>query len=149
MSGCRCDRIKNYIVGAGGHRCPHDVDIWLHKNMSPVPSRCVRKILASSFIARAWSRSKIARVIRCSVVGIKRTVDMSPLKRIRLHSHAASELKANKSMRARERRAIVGIAQVSGPKQIDRLRECKWFLSCLLCCQWRAPPSSRSGGCAA
>ena len=27
MSGCRCDRIKNYIVGAGGHRCPPDVDI--------------------------------------------------------------------------------------------------------------------------
>ena len=27
MSGCRCDRIKIYIVGAGGHRCPPDVDI--------------------------------------------------------------------------------------------------------------------------
>ena len=27
MSGCRCDRIKIYIVGAGGHRCPSDVDI--------------------------------------------------------------------------------------------------------------------------
>ena len=27
MSGCRCDRIKNYIVGAGGHRCPPGVDI--------------------------------------------------------------------------------------------------------------------------
>ena len=27
MSGCRCDRIKDYIVGAGGHRCPPDVDI--------------------------------------------------------------------------------------------------------------------------
>ena len=27
MSGCRCDRIKSYIVGAGGHRCPPDVDI--------------------------------------------------------------------------------------------------------------------------
>ena len=27
MSGCRCDRIKNYIVGAGGHRRPPDVDI--------------------------------------------------------------------------------------------------------------------------
>ena len=87
--------------------------------MSPVPSRCVRTILASSFIARAWSRSKIARVIRCSVVDIKRTVDMSPLKRIRLRSHAAGELKANRSMRARERRAIVGIAQISGPKKID------------------------------
>ena len=37
------------------------------------------------------------------VVDIKRTVDMSPLKRIRLRSHAASELKANRSMRARER----------------------------------------------
>ena len=24
---CRNDRIKNYIVGAGGHRCPHDVNI--------------------------------------------------------------------------------------------------------------------------
>ena len=46
---------------------------------------------------------QIARVIRCSVVDIKRTVDMSPLKRIRLRSHAASELKANRSMRARER----------------------------------------------
>ena len=44
MSGCRCDRIKNYIVGAGGHRCPHDVDISLHKNMSPVPSRYIRAI---------------------------------------------------------------------------------------------------------
>ena len=46
---------------------------------------------------------QIARVIRCSVVDIKRTVNMSPLKRIRLRSHAASELKANRSMRARER----------------------------------------------
>ena len=27
MSGCRCDRIKIYIVGAGGHRYPPDVDI--------------------------------------------------------------------------------------------------------------------------
>ena len=27
MSGCRCDRNKIYIVGAGGHRCPPDVDI--------------------------------------------------------------------------------------------------------------------------
>ena len=27
MSGCRCDRIKIYIVGAGGHRCPPDVHI--------------------------------------------------------------------------------------------------------------------------
>ena len=27
MSGCRCDRIKIYIVGAGGHRCPPAVDI--------------------------------------------------------------------------------------------------------------------------
>ena len=27
MSGCRCDRIKIYIVGAGGHRCPPDVDM--------------------------------------------------------------------------------------------------------------------------
>ena len=30
---------------------------------------------------------QIARVIRCSVVDIKRTGDMSPLKRIRLRSH--------------------------------------------------------------
>ena len=49
------------------------------------------------------ARSKVARAIRCSVVDIKRTVDMPPLKRIRLRSHAASELKANRSMRARER----------------------------------------------
>ena len=41
--------------------------------------------------------------IRCPAVDIKRTVDMSPLKRIRLRSHAASELKAKGSMRARER----------------------------------------------
>ena len=27
MSGCRCDRTKNYIVEAGGHRYPPDVDI--------------------------------------------------------------------------------------------------------------------------
>ena len=53
----------------------------------------------------------------CSVVDIKRTVDMSPLKRIRLRSHAASELKAKGSMRARERRAHVGIAQISGSKK--------------------------------
>ena len=53
---------------------------------------------------------QIARVIRCSVVDIKRTLDMSPLKRIRLRSHAASELKAKGSMRARERRAHFGIA---------------------------------------
>ena len=50
---------------------------------------------------------RIARVIRCSVVDIKRTVDMSPLKRIRLRSHAASELKANRSMRAREQAVFV------------------------------------------
>ena len=50
---------------------------------------------------------QIARVIRCSVVDIKRTVDMSPLKRIRLRSHAASELKANRSMRAREQAVFV------------------------------------------
>ena len=84
---------------------------------------------------------QIARVIRCSVVDMKRTVDMSPLKRIRLRSHAATELKANRSMRAREqavfvlclvlpmeapqspvlrareRRANVGIAQISGTKK--------------------------------
>ena len=51
------------------------------------------------------------------VVGIKQTVDMSPLKRIRLRSYAASELKAKGSMRARERGAIVGIAQIFGPKK--------------------------------
>ena len=62
---------------------------------------------------------QIARVIRCSVVDMKRTVDMSPLKRIRLRSLAASELKANRSMRARERRANVGIAQISGSKKND------------------------------
>ena len=45
---------------------------------------------------------QIARVIRCSVVDIKRTVVMSPLKRIRLRSHAASELKANGSVRAQK-----------------------------------------------
>ena len=50
---------------------------------------------------------QIARVIRCSVVDIKRTVDMSSLKRIRLRSHAASELKANRSMRAREQAVFV------------------------------------------
>ena len=53
---------------------------------------------------------QIARVIRCSVVDIKRTLHMSPLKRIRLRSHAANELKAKGSMRARERRAHFGIA---------------------------------------
>ena len=51
------------------------------------------------------------------VVDIKRTVDMSPLKRIRLRSHAASELKAKGSMRARERRAHVGISQISGSEK--------------------------------
>ena len=50
---------------------------------------------------------QIVRVIRSSVVDIKRTVDMSPLKRIRLRSHAASELKANRSMRAREQVVFV------------------------------------------
>ena len=44
MSACRCDRIKSYIVEAGDHRCPHDVDISLHKNISPVPSRYIRTI---------------------------------------------------------------------------------------------------------
>ena len=74
----------------------------------PAPGKLVH---SSSVVA-----FQIARVIRCSVVDIKRTVDMSPLKRIRLRSHAASELKANRSMRARERRANVGVAQISGTK---------------------------------
>ena len=60
---------------------------------------------------------QIARVTRCSVVDMKQTGDISPLKRIRLRSHAASELKANRSMRARERQANVGIAQISGTKK--------------------------------
>ena len=62
-------------------------------------------------------RSKVARAIRCSVVDIKRTVDMFLLKRIRLRSHAVIGLKAKGSMRARERREHVGIAQISGSKK--------------------------------
>ena len=61
---------------------------------------------SSSFIARG-----------AGVVDIKRTVDMFPLKRIRLCSHAASGLKAKGSMRARERREDVVIAQISGSKK--------------------------------
>ena len=74
-----------------------------------------------------------ARVIRCSVVDITRTVDMSPLKRIRLRSHVASELKANRSMRARERRANVDIAQISGTKK-------SFFFSRKLSCTDVLPP---------
>ena len=70
----------------------------------------------SSFIARAPSRSKIAPAIRCSVVDIKRTGDMTPLKRVRLRSHAANELKANRSMRAREQRANVNILNLRPEK---------------------------------
>ena len=42
------------------------------------------------------ARSKIARAIRWSVVDIKRSVDMFPLKRIRLRSHAASEFEGER-----------------------------------------------------
>ena len=64
---------------------------------------------------------QIARVIRCSVVDIKRTVDMSPLKRIRLRSHAASELKANRSMRAREQAVFVLclVLPMEGPPKLS------------------------------
>ena len=66
---------------------------------------------------------QIARVIRCSVVDIKRTVDISPLKRIRLRSHAAIELKANGSVRAQKlnvRWTIVDINSSShAGEQID------------------------------
>ena len=82
-----------------------------NKNGTNVPD--LGKLVHSSSVVAF----QIARVIRCSVVDIKRTVDMSPLKRIRLRSHTASELKANRSMRARERRANVGIAQISGTKK--------------------------------
>ena len=34
---------------------------------------------------------------------------------------------------------IVDIALASGPKKIDRLRECKRFLSCVLYFHWRLP----------
>ena len=57
------------------------------------------------------------------VVDTKRTVDMSPLKRIRLRSRAASELKAKGSMRAQKlnvRWSIVDINSSShAGEQID------------------------------
>ena len=83
----------------------------INKNGTNVPDP--GKLVHSSSVVAFQT----ARVIRCSVVDMKRTRDMSPLKRIRLRSHAASELKANRSMSARERRENVGIAQISGSKK--------------------------------
>ena len=77
------------------------------------------------------------------VVDIKRTVDMSPLKRIRLRSHAASELKAKGSMRAQKlnvRWSIVDINSSShAGEQIDACSKTERYFSRRLTCTALVP----------
>ena len=77
------------------------------------------------------------------VVDIKRTVDMSPLKRIRLRSHAASELKAKGSMRAKKlnvRWSIVDINSSShAGEQIDACSKTERCFSRRLSCTALVP----------